>query len=700
MANPIIQTYLSNNSIDIEKRRAVLGALKAGQSETELAKMIMKKYGPKTGLDAVLDVGSKIAGAAKEGILRGGEGVHKLGAAITGDTSGLEGYRQFYGLKPEGEVDVRRLTPEERGTMAGTGITETVSGAIQGAFSPFTGIIESSEPIKKAVEPIFQGIEEVSRAGSGQFKNALKATGIHLSPEQEATIDEGFSNLTNLFLIKAGENTAKFKELEGKKASLSKTIAESMKKGDFNAAKTAMAELEKVVQEPTTITGRVVGTAGEAFSQLTKDVGEGVKTSTGALGKAAEKGLEKATETIGKTLPKLAEKEINALEADYYKWAGQTKPGVKMINKAEARTAKLNQSGTVGRTPQRVLAEAGVIPKTQGTKFSTAEQAAEFAKKAEPLVETQKQAIQAAEKVTAPVKTQRLMEQTIKDIRTKENIASGKAAKLETEIRREFETYMQEYGPEIPLSTVNEIKAARWKDTKFDFSQPLKSDTNYAIAKAAQKAVEQTARKAGLKDIAQLNRDIGDILEASRYLEKLDGNTLKGGKIGKHVYKILGAAAGVSRGPIGAILGALGGDIVGDLLMRADIATPMRRMILKSIKTKDPAAYKAVVEWMKSPEAKQRLLPAPKDISVRSKIESGKTIELPSVSETTKEARGNKRAQNQKKAQDFVRKATSLPKEKLLPAPSSKETPQVPIRLPARSESTIEAAERARLKKR
>ena len=43
-ADPIIQTYLNDSGIDLQKRQGVLNALKAGQSEQQLSQMIFAKY--------------------------------------------------------------------------------------------------------------------------------------------------------------------------------------------------------------------------------------------------------------------------------------------------------------------------------------------------------------------------------------------------------------------------------------------------------------------------------------------------------------------------------------------------------------------------------------------------------------------------------------------------------------------------------
>ncbi len=183
-------------------------------------------------------------------------------------------------------------------------------------------------------------------------------------------------------------------------------------------------------------------------------------------------------------------------------------------------------------------------------------------------------------------------------MRTPRNIASGKANKLEADIRREFEAYRSNYGDAINLATVDEIKSARYADMKFDFTQPLKSDTNGAIARTARQIIEDKATQAGFTDLAQLNREIGSRLDAADFLQRLDGQTLKYGKIGKYAFMGIGASLGT--GVVGKILGALGGDLLAQLLMSADVAGPVKRMVLASLAEKSPEAYQATLKWIKA----------------------------------------------------------------------------------------------------
>ncbi len=299
-----------------------------------------------------------------------------------------------------------------------------------------------------------------------------------------------------------------------------------------------------------------------------------------------------------KTSDYLASKQgvvVDQLENDYYKWVGQTKPGVKRINKAEARTDALNQAGTTGRTPQRVLSESGIVPDIEGTKFRTAQQAETFRDKLEPLYEANSAALKEVQMATAPIKLTNIEQRAISNVNNLRETVGNKDAMIR-DIKREFQLLRKKYGDSITITDLNKEKGVYWKGTKFDSTKPFKGDTYYNIGKAAQKTIEETAEKAGFTDVAQLNREIGDRLEAAKYLESLDGQTLKYGKIGKYVFITIGAT--LAKSIPGKILGAIGGEYAAELLMRADVSNPVKRLILKSIREKSPEAYQATLKWL------------------------------------------------------------------------------------------------------
>lgn len=310
-------------------------------------------------------------------------------------------------------------------------------------------------------------------------------------------------------------------------------------------------------------------------------------------------------------------KAVNELESKYTEWSTGTKPGKKMINKLNQKTDALNKAGTTGRTPMRTLAETGIVPEIKGTRFNTFDQAADYRNTISSLQDVNRSALQEAGLSTTPTKLDVLQQKAIEFARSKENINSGRAEKMTKEIIAEFNILRNEYPDgNIPIGLQDEIKAARWKNvfgTKgLVDADILKKDSEYAIAKAFQKNIEEVAAQAGHTDVAQLNREIGDRLEAARFLETLDGKVLKGGRVGKYVGTLIGSS--VANSVPGKIIGALGGNMVADYLIKSSVHSPMRRSILMKLAKEDPDAYQMTVKWLTEQDAlrgSRLALPAP-----------------------------------------------------------------------------------------
>jgi hypothetical protein len=335
--------------------------------------------------------------------------------------------------------------------------------------------------------------------------------------------------------------------------------------------------------------------------------------------------------------------QINNLEQKYNEWAGLTKPGVKMINKAENRTEALDMSGTVGRTPQKVLAESGVVPKTEGTKFRTIEQADDFRNQTTKLRDANREALKEVEMKVPKVNLLNEEEKAVAIARSPQNIANNSADDLEREIRGEYATYRKNYGDEITLTQYDDIKSAKWGKTPFNMTKPLQGSVNYIIGKTAQTTIVNTAEGVGMKDVAQMNREIGDRLEAAKFLEGLDGNTVKGGRLTKLFIAGIGSTLGHTIP--GKIIGALGGEVVADVFMKLSVNSPLRALILRGIKNKDPKSFEIINDWIKT-QGENRFkgvtetlsLPAGKQGAPRSQVGGsapipivprGRNIELP-----------------------------------------------------------------------
>ena len=96
----------------------------------------------------------------------------------------------------------------------------------------------------------------------------------------------------------------------------------------------------------------------------------------------------------------------------------------KSSEKAAVVTQLKNKAGTTGRTPERLLSESGIVPRHEGTKFTTHAQANELRESVGPLASANKSALREAQLSTQPVVIGDLERETIN------RINRGKFAKL------------------------------------------------------------------------------------------------------------------------------------------------------------------------------------------------------------------------------------------------------------------------------
>lgn len=353
--------------------------------------------------------------------------------------------------------------------------------------------------------------------------------------------------------------------------------------------------------------GAGIGYASDVTQGLQGERGEdreGANAFIPGFGTALGGGIPAISESVQSAKNALNPiKAVDDLEESIIETYTGTKSRKKKLTNAERATEAKNRY-TTGRTPTRVMAEDAIVPKIQGTKFNTAKQAEDYRESFSKLHETNREVLSELDGQGARVRLNDLESDALREARSTINVDSGKSEGLVKATKREFANLRKVYGEEIPLSKLDEIKSARWKEASkrglFDTQQQLNKDINYNIAKAAQRKIESVARRMGAEDVAQLNREIGDKLEAARFLEMLDGETVKGGRLGGYFARGIGAMAGGSvGGPIGTILGAFGGDVVANILMSNSVAGPVKRLILKRVQRQDPVAYTKTIAWLK-----------------------------------------------------------------------------------------------------
>lgn len=302
---------------------------------------------------------------------------------------------------------------------------------------------------------------------------------------------------------------------------------------------------------------------------------------------------------------------IDSLEQFYNTTAGRTTTGSKKLYQGQLATDAKNAAGTEGENAPRILAENGIVPKQEGNQLATLEQAAKFRQDTLQLRQVNRDAIKQVVNAVPRTKMDDLEKQALTLARSEQNVASGKAAPLERQIKKAFNQYRIDYGNEIPLDKVDDIKSARWSN-KRNFTDDLGKDVDYLIGKAAQKTVEDTATSAGFDDVAQLNRHIGDRLEAAKFLEGLDKKRVGVGGLTR--IAVMGAASTAGKTIHGKILYAMGGDAAMSILTSNSIAGPVKRLVLQNLEKKNPEAYKEAVKWLEEQKILRETrpkLPAP-----------------------------------------------------------------------------------------
>ncbi|TCU78870.1 hypothetical protein EDE08_101652 [Bradyrhizobium sp. R2.2-H] len=314
---------------------------------------------------------------------------------------------------------------------------------------------------------------------------------------------------------------------------------------------------------------------------------KGAATAGRILPKTLDAAMDTAKAASRAVAPtKLQSKAVSALESDIREAAYGNSQKV------------LVRSETRGKDPVRFLAERNIKPDVKGGKMVTAEKADALHASADPLNDHLDMGLAELEQSTPRRKLSDLEQRAIKNVRTERNIANNSAGDFEAGIRREFAEYRKSFGDEITLRQANAIKRGKWGKTPFDASKPLQSDINYAIGRAMKDDIEATVPKEAF-GIHELNAHIGDIYDAEKFLRTLDGQTVKGGRLGKYSGRIIGAAVGSSGGPLGTFFGALGGDMVAELLQRSTFSNPVRALLLRNLQKADPAAYQQVLDFMK-----------------------------------------------------------------------------------------------------
>lgn len=254
---------------------------------------------------------------------------------------------------------------------------------------------------------------------------------------------------------------------------------------------------------------------------------------------------------------------IDKVQQAYEDAAGSTKTGIRNMSKTASKGLDPNPE---------FLAHAGILPETEEINgrrvFTTGEESASqktVQGRITDLTNLRDDAIAKAG-TDVPVYLEDMRQKALQEAAGE---FSGTAQKTVADhINAEFDAYKGQFGDKegnISLTEANSIKKDLQGKTNYDATRPsIITRANSLMANVAKTSVEQGAEGVGLKGVKDINKIIQQHIDAKAFLNRINGQTVKGGRIGKYIEGAVGAYVGNTLGAsLGGGLGGAAGTLVG-----------------------------------------------------------------------------------------------------------------------------------------
>ena len=166
-------------------------------------------------------------------------------------------------------------------------------------------------------------------------------------------------------------------------------------------------------------------------------------------------------------------------------------------------------------------------------------------------------------------------------------------------IERRLNRQIDALGDDFTISDVDRIRARARRSARTAKGDAKSNSEFVALEKAARDIVfEKTDNLPIDADgvFAQLNDRIRQLISAEEFLsKKLNGQIVKGGRLGRMLGRVVGAVAGAKGGPLGALLGGQLGDQVSKILIDSTLSNSIKFKIIRQL-TKGHPKQDAVLE--------------------------------------------------------------------------------------------------------
>jgi len=361
-------------------------------------------------------------------------------------------------------------------------------------------------------------------------------------------------------------------------------------------------------------------------------IGAGIPAIGGAID--VVKGLKGAAPSIKSNVTQsLVKKEVEKLAQKYDEVFTSTKAAKKGFVKSER----------AGKNPSRFLAERGDIIDIENGKINSQPVMQKVSQDADTLEEVFDGILQEKDRYLRAdqyIPLNQLGARVKSRLASSSNKASGEMSNMNKEVDRLINEFKQQFGDQITLSQSNLIKRGQWKQSKvFDATRPaFSSDINYNFGRVAKDLIEDNIPEA---DIRMFNSILGDHYDALDSLRRIDGNAVKGGRLGGYFARTIGAVAGAKAGPLGSIVGAVTGDAVSNIMQANYIANPVKKLILARIPKESPAyaqaqqALQTLIKNNVGDFVKQPALPKPSFIPAGARTIEEKPMKILSADKST-----------------------------------------------------------------
>lgn len=305
-----------------------------------------------------------------------------------------------------------------------------------------------------------------------------------------------------------------------------------------------------------------------------------------------------------------------------------TKPGLRLLDEHKAQ----------GHNPADFIARSGAIPDVVDNQFVTRPQQKYLQGRVGQLGQVRAEALdvmgthtqldsleaEALAKVKAPTKEMLAVMSPGEKKAIELRRAGGESGRIETKIRAAFDDLRANYGDSVPPSVLESIKEAHATNSGIYKRTGAIGDANASsiIGDVARSKIEKIAEESGLPGMKEYNKYIASHYKAIDALKLLNGQKVKGGRLGNMLRShAIGTAASVAGGIggggfAGALLGFGGGELVGNMLGKilgqSALSNPLRDAILKRMSQENPEIVNQMLRYAEQDGKKVAPLLSPK----------------------------------------------------------------------------------------